>query len=132
MEDRSVPLELVPALPADVLGFIAKGTLHRSDYRATLDPAVEDALSRHDKISLLYVLGRDFEGFSGGAIWADSEVGMSHARRFERIAVVTDQAWIRHSVALFGHLMPGEVKVFSVAEEADASEWLTSRSEAPR
>jgi len=42
--------------------------------------------------------------------------------------VVTDQAWIRHSVGLFAHLMPGEVKVFSVADEADASEWLTAKA----
>ena len=124
-----MPIEQIPALPDDVLGFIAKGTLHRSDYRTTIDPAVEDALRQHDKISLLYVLGADFEGFSGGAMLADSEIGMSHVRRFERIAVVTDQSWIRHSVLLFGHLMPGEVKVFSVADEADASEWLTSRAE---
>ncbi len=123
-----MPIELVPALPDDVLGFIAKGTLHRSDYRSKVDPAIDDALSRHDKISLLYVLGADFEGFSGGAMLADSEVGMSHVRRFERIAVVTDQAWIRHSVGLFAHLMPGEVKVFSVADEADASEWLTAKA----
>ena len=75
------------------------------------------------------MLGADFEGFSGGAIWADSEIGMGHLTRFHRIAVVTDQAWIRHSVGLFGHLMPAEVKVFSVAEEADASEWLTSAGE---
>lgn len=121
-----MPIELVPALPDDVLGFIAKGTLHRDDYRSTVAPAIEDALRRHDKIGLLYVLGADFDGFSGGAMWADGEVGMGHLRSFTRIAVVTDQAWIRHSVGLFGHLMPGEVKVFSVAEEAAASEWVTS------
>lgn len=124
-----MPIELVPALPDDVLGFVAKGELHRSDYRSVIDPVIQDALSRHDKISVLYVLGVDFEGFSGGAIWADSEIGMGHLGRFRRIAVVTDQAWIRHSVGLFGHLMPGEVRVFSVAEEPDASEWLTTSAD---
>ncbi len=123
-----MPVDLIPALPDDVVGIIAKGTLHRSDYRSTIDPVIEDALGRHDKISLLYVLGADFEGFSGGAALADSEVGMGNFTKFERIAVVTDQDWIRHSVHLFGHLMPAEVKVFAVADEASASEWITSPS----
>jgi hypothetical protein len=32
---------------------------------------VEQALSEHDKVRLLYVLGAEFTGFSGGAMWED-------------------------------------------------------------
>ena len=121
-----MPIEMIPALPDNVVGIIAKGEIHRSDYESTIDPAVEDALSRHDKIRLLYVLGADFTGFSSGAAWEDTELGMKHLTRFDMIAVVTDQDWLKHAVNLFGYLMPGKVKVFSVAEEPEASAWLTA------
>jgi hypothetical protein len=121
-----MPIEMIPALPDNVVGFIAKGEVSRSDYETTVDSAVEEALSHHDKIRVLYVLGADFEGFSLGAAWEDGELGVTHITRFEMIAVVTDRDWIRHTVNLFGYLMPGKVKVFPLADEADASEWVTS------
>jgi hypothetical protein len=121
-----MPIEMIPALPDNVVGVIAKGKVQRSDYESTIDPAVEEAVSHFDKIRLLYVLGDDFEGFSAGAAWEDGELGIKHLTRFEKIAVVTDKDWIGHAVNLFGYLMPGKVKVFSVAEEADASEWVTA------
>ena len=119
-------IEMVPALPDHVVGFIAKGTIERDDYIGTIEPAIETALAMHDKISLLYVLGEDFEGYTTGAMWEDGELGAKHLRSFDKVAVVTDVAWCRHAVNLMGHLIPAKVKVYSVAEEADASEWVTA------
>jgi hypothetical protein len=51
---------------------------------------------------------------------------MKHLTRFEMIAVVTDRDWIRHTVNVLGYLIPRKVKVFSLADEAEAGEWLTS------
>ncbi len=121
-----MPIELIPALPDNVVGLIAKGEIHAEDYEKTIDPAVEAALATNDKVRLLYVLGADLEGYSGGAAWQDGKLGMKHLGKWEKIAVVSDQDWIRHSVNLFGYLIPGKVKVFTVAEEADASEWITA------
>ena len=45
---------------------------------------------------------------------------MAHATRWEKIAVVTDKEWLRHSVNIFGYLIPGEIKAFTAAEEPDA------------
>ena len=118
-------IEMIPALPDNVLGMVAKGRIVASDYTDTLDPAIDDALERHDKIRLLYVLGADFTGYEGGAMWEDTKLGMK-ASKFEMIAVVTDNEWMRHGVDAMGWLIPCEVKTFHVSEEADASEWITS------
>ncbi|MCZ7529934.1 MAG: STAS/SEC14 domain-containing protein [Acidimicrobiia bacterium] len=119
-------IEMIPALPDNVLGFIAKGEVTAQDYETTLDPEIERALESHDKIRLLYVLGEDFTGFSGGAMWADGKVGMKHFNRWERIAVVSDKDWIRHTIDSVGWLLPAKVRTFHVSEEADASAWVTS------
>ena len=119
-------LELIPALPDNVVGVVAKGEVTAQDYEQRLIPAVEAALADHDKIRLLYVLGADFTGFSGGAMWEDGKVGLGHITRWERIAFVAHEPWIRHAVNAFGYLIPGEIKVFDLADEADASAWVTS------
>jgi len=118
-------IELIPSLPDNVIGFVAKGEVTKKDYVEVLEPAVEQTLKAHDKLRILYVLGKDFTGFSGGAMWEDGKVGMGHISRWEKIAVVSDEAWIRHAVNALGYMLPGKVRTFTVAEEADASEWIT-------
>ena len=82
--------------------------------------AVEAALRRRDKLRLLYLLGDDVTGFSAGAAWQDAKVGTEHVTRWEKIAVVTDKEWLRHSVSTFGYLIPGEIRAFPAAQEGDA------------
>lgn len=118
-------IEMIPGLPENVVGFVAKGEVTRQDYEETFDPAVEQALEEHDKIRLLYVLGADFTGYTGGAAWEDGKLGFKHLGGWERMAVVTDNDWIRHAVNAFGYLIPGRVKVFEVKDQAEASEWVT-------
>lgn len=119
-------IELIPSLPENVIGFVAKGEVTRKDYVEVLEPAVADVLKSHDKVRILYVLGKDFTGFSGGAAWEDGKLGMGHLSKWEKIAVVSDQPWIRHATNALGYMIPGKVRTFTVAEEADASEWITS------
>jgi SpoIIAA-like len=53
-------------------------------------------------------------------------VGRAHPTRWEKVAVVTDKDWLRHSVDIFGYLIPGEIKAFTAAQEADARTWIES------
>ena len=50
---------------------------------------------------------------------------LSHASKWKRIAVVTNHDWVRHVVSMFGWMVPGEVKTFSLADEKNAVEWAT-------
>ena len=117
-------IELLTDLPDNVVGAEAVGEVSTDDYRTVLEPAIDAALGKHAKARLLYVLGDRFEGYSAGAAWEDTKVGVEHWRSWERIAVVTDREWIAHGVKAFGWLLPGAVRVFPVAERADATAWV--------
>jgi len=119
-------LEKIPDLPNTVLGFKASGELTGDDYQKVLVPAIEAALQSQEKLRLLYVLGDEVTGFSAGAAWEDTKVGIAHVTKWEKIAVVTDKEWLRHSVNIFGYLIPGEIKAYPTAEEADARAWIAS------
>ena len=69
---------------------------------------------------------RDFDGMSGGAVWQDLKVGFEHLRKWKRIALVTDIAWMRDLTSLFGWMTPGEVKTFPLAQQDEAIAWAAS------
>jgi SpoIIAA-like len=119
-------LERINDLPDSVLGIRATGKVTADDYRNVLEPAVETALQSGRKLRFLYVLGEDVTGFSPGAAWQDSKVGLEHYTRWEKVAVVSDKEWLRHSVDIFGYLIPGQIKAFTSAGEAEARAWVSS------
>ena len=100
-------IELIEGLPDGVVGLEAVGEVTSDDYSSVAFPAVEDALSRHKKISLLHVLGERFTGYEAGGGWADAKLGVLHAFSFRRIAVVTDLDHIRKQVKRAGWAGPG-------------------------
>jgi hypothetical protein len=113
--------------PENVVAFVCQGHVTKDDYATVLVPAVEKALKQHDKIKLYYETASDFAGIDPGAVWEDTKVGMTHLLRWERIAVVTDVDWIRHTMKVFGFLMPAELRVFPASEAAQARQWIVAK-----
>ena len=119
-------IRILSGLPDNVVGFEAVGEVLGSDYKDVLLPALDDALQNHEKIRLLYVLGAEFTGYSGGAMWQDTKLGFEHLRAWEKIAIVTDTGWVRDGVKAFGWMVPGDVDTFPTAERADAEDWVAA------
>ncbi len=117
-------IETLAGFPDNVVAITAGGQITRADYETVLVPAVEQALARHEKIRIYYEIGASFSGIDPGAMWSDFRVGIGHLTRWERMALVTDVAWIRHSVEFFGMMMPGEMKAFPLAEAVAARAWI--------
>lgn len=124
-------IELIQGLPDNVVGFEAVGEVRAEDYRDVLDPAIASALTRHEKIRVLYVLGDRFTGYSGAAMWDDAVVGTENWSHWERIGVVTDTPWVRHAIHAFAWMMPARVQVFSDADRAAALAWVSEPSSRP-
>jgi hypothetical protein len=118
-------IEQIPNLPANVLGFTARGTVTASDYESLLIPAVEAVFARSAKARFLYHLGKDFSGIDAAAMWDDTKLGLKHLTGWERMAVVSDVEWIRGAVRIFGLAIPGHVRVFHNAELAEAIRWIS-------
>jgi hypothetical protein len=109
-------------MPEGVIGFEASGKLQAEDYRDVLLPALERA-AKHGEVRFVIVL-RDFGGMTTSAVWQDLKIGFDHLRAWKRIALVTDIEWARHMTSFFGWMTPGQTKTFSIAERAEALEWV--------
>jgi hypothetical protein len=119
-------IETLSGFPDTVVAFRASGHVTRQDYETVVVPVVEEAFKRYQALRLYYQLDSDFEGIGPGAMWEDFKVGMEHVRHWERIALVTDVDWIGNAMKVFSFLMPGDVRLFSLADADQAREWVTS------
>jgi hypothetical protein len=117
-------IELIDDLPRHVVGISVKGRVTRKECEEILAPAIAKSLRWRDKIRLYYELGSRFPG-SG---WDDLDLGFEHASCCERIAIVSDIAWVRLTVKAIRFLIPGEIRVFDTSEAEEARAWITARS----
>lgn len=118
-------IEALPDFPVNVIAVACRGHVTAGDYDTVLVPRVEEALSQHDKVRLYYQVGDDFAGIDPAAVWKDFKIGVEHLRRWERVAIVTDIEWIRHTMQAFSFLIPGEVKIFPTSDISQARDWIT-------
>jgi hypothetical protein len=116
-------IDLIEGLPTNVVGISVTGRVTKEECRDILAPAMAKSLRWRDKIRLYYELGSRFPG-SG---WDDLDLGFEHAARCERIAIVTDIAWVRLTVKAIRFLIPGDIRVFATIEAAEARAWITAR-----
>jgi hypothetical protein len=119
-------IERLTGFPRNVVAIACSGRVTKADYDSVVVPAVQAALRSHDKVRLYYETDPDFAGLDAGAMWEDFKVGMEHLTRWDRVAVVTDIAWIKHTVKFFSFLIPATSRLFSRAEAAQAREWIAS------
>jgi hypothetical protein len=110
--------------PDGYLELAVDGRVTEADYNDVVIPAIENGLRDSDRLRILVVVRSGFEGYSAGAAWADTKLGMSHWRGFERAAVATDNTFVANLVRIFGALMPCPVRVFPLAEADTARRWL--------
>jgi hypothetical protein len=120
-------LKLIEGLPVNVLGVTAEDKITVSDYENVLIPAIKEKLNANKKINMLYHLGNSFNGFSFGAMLDDAETGIKHLSVLDKIAIVSDNEMIKAMVRFFGHLIPGNVRIFKNAEIEDATKWVIEK-----
>lgn len=120
-------IEHLGGFASNVVAFVCKGRVTKADYDAVLVPAVQNALRTHRKVRLYYETDADFAGLEPGAMWEDFKVGIQHLTRWDRVAVVTEVAWIKHLVRFSSFLMPCTTKLYARSEVAQAREWIAGR-----
>ena len=125
MQEGLTMIEKIPDLPANVLGFTARGKVTANDYESVIIPAVDAMFARQAKVRFLYHLGEEFAGIEAGAAWDDAKLGLKHLSGWERVAIVSDVDWIRWAIKTFGLAMPGRVHVFHNRQLAEAKRWIS-------
>ena len=120
-------VERLADMPPGTIGFRAAGEIERQDYDEVLAPELQRALDAGGGLRTLYVI-EDLDEIEPGALWADAklgfDLGIRHREAWVRSAIVTDIEWIARATKLFAWMIPGEARVFPLAEVDQAKTWV--------
>jgi hypothetical protein len=120
-------MEVLSGYPSDVVAVLWHDEVSPDDHRSNLDVQERDRLAGRHDIRLLARLAGDIRQTSKRAGFDDSVLGVGHWSDFGKIAIVTDERWVRHMVQFFAPFVHGPVRVFSNAEADEARAWIARR-----
>ena len=119
-------LRRMDEMPAGTLGFEAVGQVEDDDWERDVEPVLRQEIADGRKVRLLYLLGAESRDVEGDAVSADTGFRARHASSFERVAVVSDEDWVRPALRALSILLPGKARGFRVHDLAAAKAWLAS------
>ena len=120
-------IERIADMPAGTLGFRVDGDVEREDYREVLAPQLRAAMESGQGLRTLYLM-EDPDELEPGAMWEDAklgfDMGVRHRGEWVRSAIVTDIEWMVRATKMFAWMIPGESRVYPVAEIEEAKRWV--------
>ena len=122
-------LKQMTDMPAGTIGFEAIGDVDDDDWEHTVEPVLRSEVAQGRGVRLLYKLGTAMHEVDSDAVKADLGFRTRHATSVERVAVVSDEDWIRPAMRTLSFLMPGKARAFHVRDLAKAQRWLTEGME---
>ena len=117
-------------MPTGTIGFEAVGEVEDDDWEETVAPVLRQEIAAGRDVRLLYLVGVAAQEVEGDAMKADTSFRARHATSFERVAVVSDEDWMRPALGALSFLLPGKAKGFAVRDLQAAKTWLVEGLEA--
>jgi hypothetical protein len=117
-------LQAIDDMPPGTIGFKAVGEVDDDDWERAVEPVLRRNAADGRKLRLLYLLGPEARDVEGDAMKADVSFRARHASSFERVAVVSDEDWMRPALRALSFMLPGKARGFRVRELTEAKAWL--------
>lgn len=117
-------LSVIDSGHPDVLAFELDGYMSEEDMEIIIRP-FRDRIDRGGKFNALARL-KHFAGFDPEILFDRALLGMKWdaMRALHRYAIVTDHQWVRPFAGLAGMVSSVDVKIFPLAQEAEAWDWV--------
>ncbi len=119
-------LRRMTEMPTGTIGFEAVGEVEDDDWEKAVEPVLRQEIAEGRDVRLLYLIGAGAREVEGDAISADAGFRVRHATSYERVAVVSDEDWVRPALRALSFLLPGKARGFRVRDLAEAKAWLAA------
>jgi SpoIIAA-like len=117
-------LRRITDVPLGTIGFEAVGEVDDDDWEDAVEPVLRQEIAAGHKVRLLYLIGPQARNVDRDAMAADTGFRARYATSFDRVAVVTDEDWMRPALRALSFLLPGKAQGFRVKDLAAAKAWL--------
>lgn len=106
----------------NTVGYILSGVVNELTINRII-VQIEEKWERFDSINL-YLEDDNIEDFTLGAIFKEIQFKLGNAKKFDKIAVVTNRKWIKACSALENLFVSTEMRAFETEERIRALSWV--------
>lgn len=118
-------VELLENFPPYVVAYRASGVVHREEYERVVMKRVNEVADKYDAINFLVLLETGMQNYTLGALIDYLIISFKHIRRWNRMAIVSDQQTVRIFYDAISFLVPGRVIGFELKDYDEAAEWVS-------
>lgn len=118
-------IQFIKDLPENVVGIELNGEVTKEQYD-TVYPEVEKLARREGEINYLIVVKTEIKNLTLGVWWDDFKLALKHITKWHKVAIVSDEHFIRNATDILGFAYPGDSKSFQLNELETAKQWITS------
>jgi hypothetical protein len=118
-------VELLTGLPPHVAAYKATGAISKEEYEEVVMARVDNVATEYGKINFLVLLETGMENYSIGAFIDYIKVSFEHFTKWNRMAIVTDQQWVRQAYDGLSHIVHGEIRTYELKDFDIAKEWVS-------
>jgi hypothetical protein len=119
-------VELLEGFPDHVAAYRAAGKVTSDEYKRIVMRRVDEVAERYGKINFLVKLETDIENYDLPAIANYVKISFEHFSKWNRMAIVSDERWVRFAYNTLSPLVPGVIKGFTLDEYETARKWVSA------
>ena len=117
-----MPILLNEEIGGKILVIQVTGKLVAADYEYFV-PEFDRLVALHGKLRLLFDIS-ELDGWTAGALWADTVFAMHHFSDIDRLAMIGDRTWQQAMATFCKPFTKATVRYFERSEEDLARKWL--------
>lgn len=118
-------VELLTDFPPYVVAYRASGKVDKDEYENVVIRRVNEVANKYDAINFIVKLETGMQNYSAAALVDYVLISFKHIRKWNRMAIVSDQATVRMFYDFLSPLVPGKVVGFKLEDFETAKQWVS-------
>ncbi|MFC3199705.1 STAS/SEC14 domain-containing protein [Parapedobacter deserti] len=123
---------LMTDFPDHVVAYRAAGEVKKAEYENVVMARVDEVAARYGNINFVILMETGMENYSLAAFLDYLKISFKHFSRWNRMAIVSDQRWLRTAYKALSPLVHGEIRCYALDDFQSAKEWVSMPLEADR
>ena len=119
-------VELLKDFPPHVAAYKAQGNVHKDEYEKVVMARVDEVAAQYGKINFLVRLETDMQDYTFAAFLDYLKVSFEHFSKWNRMAIVSDQQWLRKAYDGLSYIVHGEIKGYELKDYEEAKQWVSA------
>jgi len=118
-------VKLMDGFPDHVVAYRAQGKINHAEYEQIIVSRINEVADRYGILNFIVLLETGMEDYSLHAFMDYLKISFKHFKKWSRMAIVSDQRWLRIAYRVLSPLVHGEIRCYVLADFEQAKAWVS-------